>query len=100
MADYCLSLICEPDVAEKLLDTLLATVPGQIFTSTPTFSHGTPHGRLTRDEQVMGRSRSLQIQLVTTEQQLADLIAQLRRDFPGTGLCFWATELKLEGVIE
>ena len=100
MSDYCLSLTCDLDVAEKLLDTLLATVPDQIFTSTSTFTHGAPHGRLTRDEQVMGRSRSLQIQLVTTEQQLADLVAQLRRDFQGAGLRFWATELKLEGVIE
>ena len=100
MSDYCLSLICDPDVAEKLLDTLLASVPGQVFASTPTFSHGVPHGRLTRDEQVMGRSRSLQIQLVITEQQLTDLVAQLKREFPGAGLRFWATELKLEGVIE
>lgn len=100
MSDYCLSLICDPDVAEKLLDTLLASVPGQIFTSTPTFSHGTPPDRLTREEQVLGHRRSLQIQLVASEQQLGDLLTQLRRDFPGTGLRYWATELSLQGVIE
>ena len=99
MSNYCLSLICSPEVAEKLLDTLLSTVPGQIFTSTPTFSHGTPHGSLTSVEQVMGRSRSVQVQLVTTEEQLNELLEMLRQNYKGTGLCFWAWELSTEGVI-
>ena len=41
MADYCLTLICPPPVEEKLLDLLLASVGGEVFTNTLTHTH--PH---------------------------------------------------------
>ncbi|TXJ06928.1 MAG: DUF3240 domain-containing protein [Alicycliphilus sp.] len=100
MPKHCLSLICNPDVAEKLLDVLLTAVSDQVFTSTPTFSHGTPHGRLSGAEQVMGRSSSVQIQLIVTEEQLKSTLDLVLANFKGTGLYFWAYELSAEGVVE
>ena len=100
MPKHCLSLVCSPDIAEKLLDALLTAVSDQVFTSTPTFSHGTPHGRLSGVEQVMGRSSSVQIQLIVTEEQLNNTLVLVHLKFKGTGLCYWAYELSAEGVVE
>lgn len=99
MPNYCLSLVCTAEVAERLVDTLLSTIPEQVFTSTPTSSDGTPHARLGNMEQVMGRSSSVQIQVMTSEAQLDALLQRLRQEYKGTGLCFWASELSVEGVI-
>ena len=100
MPKHCLLLVCGPDIAEKLLDALLTSVPDQVFTSTATFSHGTPHGRLSGMEQVMGRSASMQIQLIVTEEQLSQTLEMVHQKFKGTGVCFWACELSVEGVVE
>jgi len=100
MPKHCLSLVCSPDIAEKLLDALLTTVPDQVFTSTPTFSHGTPHGRLSGAEQVLGRSGCVQVQLIVTEEQLNSTLVMVHLKFKGTGLCYWACELSVEGIVE
>jgi hypothetical protein len=99
MSKYCLTIICPPEVEEKLLDTLLATVEGEVFTSTPTFSHGTSHGRLSNVEKVMGRSRSVQVQIVTTDEELTGLTELLLERFKGTGLRYWASPLHAEGEV-
>ena len=99
MSKHCLTLICSREVEEKLLDTLLTSVDGEVFTSTPTFSHGTAQGRLSNVEKVMGRSRSVQVQVVTTDDDLAGLIEVLKLRFKGTGLRYWATPLSTEGEV-
>ena len=99
MSKYCLTLICSPEIEEKLLDTLLSSAAEEIFTSTPTFSHGTSHGRLSDVEKVMGRSRSVQVQIITSDEELAALIELLQPRFKGTGLRYWATALSHEGEI-
>ncbi len=99
MSKFCLTLICAREIEEKLLDTLLTTVADELFTSTPTFSHGTAHGRLSSVEEVMGRSRSVQVQILTTEEEMAGLIALLQQRFKGTGLRYWATAVVAEGEV-
>ncbi len=99
MSKYCFSLICSPDVEEKLLDALLTTFDDEVFTSTPISSHGTAHGRLSAGEQVMGRSRSVFVQIIVTNEESATLTELLRRDFAGTGIRFWMTALAAEGEI-
>ena len=99
MSKYCLTLICSREVEEKLLDTLLTNVEGAVFTSTPTFSHGTAQGRLSNVEKVMGRSRSVQVQIVTTDNELASLTELLKHRFKGTGLRYWASALCLDGEV-
>ena len=99
MSKFCLTLICSREIEEKLLDTLLTHVEGEVFTSTPTFSHGTAQGRLSSVEKVMGRSRSVQVQIITTDDELASLTALLQQRFKGTGLRYWATALVSEGEV-
>ena len=99
MNKFCLTLICPREIEEKLLDTLLTEVDDEVFTSTPTFSHGTAQGRHSSVEKVMGRSRSVQVQIVTTDEELATLIGLLTLRFKGTGLRYWATALSTEGEV-
>jgi hypothetical protein len=99
MTKFCLTLICPREIEEKLLDTLLTEVSDEVFTSTPTFSHGTAQGRLSSIEKVMGRSRSVQVQIVTTDEERASLIELLKLRFRGTGLRYWATALSIEGEV-
>ena len=99
MSKFCLTLICAREVEEKLLDTLLTSVEGEVFTSTPTFSHGTAQGRLSSVEKVMGRSRSVQVQIITTDEELASLTELLTQRFKGTGLRYWASALSVEGEV-
>lgn len=99
MSKFCLTLICSREVEEKLLDTLLTAVEDEVFTSTPTFSHGTAQGRLSSVEKVMGRSRSVQAQIITTEDELSGLTSLLKQRFKGTGLRYWATALSTEGEV-
>ena len=67
--------------------------------STPTSSHGTAQGQLSSLEKVMGRSRSVQVQIVTTDEELASLTELLKQRFKGTGLRYWASALSTEGEV-
>lgn len=100
MSRFCLVLLGAPSLEEKLLDMLLDAVGDEVFTSIPTFSHGTSHGRLSSVEQVMGRSAAVQIQILVTEKEMADLLQRLRGEFRGTGLRYWASALAAEGEVQ
>ena len=97
--ELCLVMVAPLTVEEKLLDVLLAAVGNEVFTSTPSFSHGTAQGRLTSVEQVMGRSRSVQVQIIVTEAEMGTLLQLLRESFAGTGLRYWAMPLAALGEI-
>ena len=99
MADYCLTLVCPPAVQEKLLDTLLTSAGSEVFTSTPTYSHGTAQDRLSATEQVMGRSSAVQVNVLLTQDEFASLRELLAREFAGTGLRWWASPLAFEGEL-
>jgi hypothetical protein len=96
----CLTLLAAPSVEEKLLDVLLDAVGEEVFTSVPTFSHGTSHGRLSNVEQVLGRSAAVQVQILVTQEEMNQLLERLREEFRGTGLRYWASALAAEGEIE
>ena len=85
---------------EKLFDVLLDAVPDKPFTSTASSTHGIPHGRLSNLEQVMGRSASVQVQILLNEPDLDALIPRLHDEFRGSGLRYWASPLILDGEIQ
>lgn len=99
MPDFCLTLICPPELEEKLLDLLLETLPGAIFTSSFAFFHGSSHA-LTTHEQVMGRSRAAQVQVLLAAEERSALFERLRADFTGTPLRYWITRLDGQGAFE
>lgn len=100
MHEYCLNLICPPAVEEKLLDALLESEDSEVFTSVQIHSHSAAHGRLSAQEQVMGRSRAMQIQVLLSEEALTHLLERFQRDFVGTGIRYWATPAAFEGEIK
>jgi hypothetical protein len=51
-------------------------------------------------EQVMGRSRSVKIEILVAEEEMARLLKVLRESFAGTGVRYWALPLAAEGEIE
>lgn len=99
MPKSCLTLVFDPEIEEALLDLLLEVADEELFVSTPAFSHGTAHGRLSSEEKVMGRSRAVQVQILVTEAQQAQLLQLLRERFAGTGLRYWAAPLSADGEI-
>jgi hypothetical protein len=99
MSKFCLTLICAPEMQEKLLDTLLLQVGDEVFTSMPTFSHGTAPAGLNAMEQVLGRAQAVQVQILVTAAEQAQLLQQLGLRFPGAGLRYWVTPVLTEGVI-
>ena len=100
MPDFCLVLCCPASVEERLLDVLLDAVGDSSFTSVPVFSHGRAHQGLSPADQVMGRSASVQMQIVLSEQGLDDLLQRLRDEFRGAGLRWWASPLATQGWTE
>ncbi|AMR78855.1 TPA: DUF3240 family protein [Pseudomonas aeruginosa] len=99
MPKSCLTLILDPQIEEKLLDLLLEVAGDELFVSTPAFSHGTTHGRLSEEEKVMGRSHAVRVQILVTEERQEQLLQLLRERFAGTGLRYWATPLSIDGEI-
>lgn len=99
MSEFCLAIVCPPSIEEKLLDALLVSAGNEIFTSTPTYSHGTAHGRMANLEQVMGRSHSVKVEILVTEEEMTRLLQILLEAFKGTGLRYWAWPLAAEGEI-
>ena len=99
MAKLCFSIICTSEIEEKLLDSILTSFPDDVFTSMPISSHGTLAGHMSAIEQVIGRSGSVCVQVLVSEEESIALQELLKRDFVGTGLRFWATPLVLDGEI-
>jgi len=97
MPEFCLTLLGPAHIEEKLLDVLLLAPGAPIFTSAPVAAHGIAHEHLDQSEQVLGRARAVQVQALVTADQKDALLADLRRQFAGTGLRFWSTPLAEAG---
>ena len=99
MTDICLTLLCPPAVEEKLLDFLLMSPDITIFTSTVTAAHGLDHEKLDQMEKVLGRARAIQIQVIFAAADKAALLAEIHRQFPGTGLRYWVSTVVEAGEL-
>jgi len=99
MDKYCFSLVCTSAIEEKLLDALLLNFGDEVFASLPASSHGTTTGTLQPMEQVLGRSRSVLVQILLTPAESESLRQLLHTDFAGTGIRYWASPILLEGEL-
>ncbi|ACV37868.1 conserved hypothetical protein (plasmid) [Candidatus Accumulibacter phosphatis clade IIA str. UW-1] len=99
MSELCLTLVCPPEVEEKLLDLLLLWPGATIFTSTATAAHGLAHESLDQTEQVLGRARATEVQVICAAAGQAALLAALRQQFSGVGLRYWVTPVVEAGEI-
>jgi hypothetical protein len=98
VSDVQCSILCSPDVEEKLLDRLLVAFAGNVVTSTPTFAHGLADAALSTAEQVLGRARATLVQVLLDRTEWPALKALLVGEFAGTGLRYWLTPIVDEGV--
>ncbi|MBA2351542.1 MAG: DUF3240 family protein [Burkholderiales bacterium] len=99
MSELCLTLLCPPAIEEKLLDLLLLSPNATVFTSAPIAAHGLAQENLNQTEQVMGRVRATQIQLIFAAADKTTLFEHIRQQFAGTGLRYWVTSLIEAGEI-
>jgi hypothetical protein len=99
MSELCLTLVCPPAVEEKLLDLLLVLPNTPVFTSTPTAAHGLVHEALDQTEQVLGRARATEVQVIFAAADKAALLEALRQQFAGAGLRYWVTTVVEAGEI-
>ena len=99
MSELCLTLICPPAIEEKLLDLLLLSPNATVFTSTATAAHGLAHEYLDQTEQVLGRARATEIQVIFAAADKAALLEAIRQQFAGAGLRYWLTLVVEAGEI-
>lgn len=99
MAEYCLTLLCAPELEERVLDTLLLAPELTIFTSTPAAVHGLSHERLDDTEQVLGRAFATQVQALLPATACNALLAIIRREFAGARVRYWVTPVMESGVL-
>ena len=89
MSRYCYTLIAPPEVEEKLLDELLLDFSQTTFTSTETFTHGAASHEMQPDEQVLGRRRAVQVQVLTDANDARRLRQMLADKFGQAGVFSW-----------
>ena len=93
MSACCLTLLCTPAQEERLLDLLLMSAASEVFTSEPLSAHGVCSAPLSASEQVMGRARATQVQVLLEERAKDALLAQIHEQFPGANLRYWVTPI-------
>ncbi len=99
MSELCLTLLCPPAIEERMLDLLLMLPGRTVFTSTATAAHGLANDNLDQTEQVLGRARATQVQMILAATDKAALLEALRREFAGAGLRYWVTTVVETGEI-
>lgn len=99
MSELCLTLICPPAVEEKLLDLLLLSADVSFFTSKITAAHGLAHGDMNQTEQVLGRARAVEVQVIFSAVRKTALLDTLRQQLGGAGLRYWLSAVDETGEI-
>jgi hypothetical protein len=94
-----LSLTVPPRLEESIIDWLLGVEQSHGFTSFPVNGHSSRPGNLTLSEQVSGRKRNVRFELCLLAFEADRLIEDLRRQFPNTGITYWATPVEHFGRI-
>ena len=97
MNETMLVLNLDPRLEEDLVDYLLGLPQISGFTTYPVHGHG-DHRNMSVSEQVSGRRRRLQIEIILEEQSVNELLAGLS-DAVGKGITYWQQLIKNRGEI-
>lgn len=73
----------------SLVDWLLESATHAGFSSHAVNGHSSREEGLSLAEQVAGRKRAVRFQMHVHEAQMPEFMAQLKKDFAGTGLHYW-----------
>ncbi|NEV60821.1 DUF3240 family protein [Thiorhodococcus minor] len=100
MPNQLLQLIVPPAAEDVVAEWLLERddVPG--FTSAPVSGHGSSERSMTLAEQVAGRSRRVMFVIHLPTPVAASVLADLRADFPGSGIHYWVVPVLEHGRLE
>ena len=90
-------LTVAPALEEPLIDWLLARPESSGFTCSQAFGHSARNEHLSPREQVTGRQRRTQFQVVMQDSQLGAFLAEARRTFAGADLHYWVLPVIAEG---
>jgi hypothetical protein len=95
-----LHLIVSPTVEDAVADWLLERddVPG--FSTLAVAGHGSSEKSMSLAEQVVGRRRQVMFIMHLSEAAARALLADLARDFRGSGMHFWTTPAAEFGHID
>lgn len=99
MSELCLTLLCPPEVEEKLIDLLLLLPDARVFSSTARAAHGMSHEYLDQKEQVLGWARTVEVRALICADEQAGLLEMLRQQFSGVGIRYWTMPVVDSGVI-
>ena len=89
----CLTLLCPPELEEKIVDLLLVDAAAPLFSSAPSFTHGLHPQSLDRLEKVLGLGHSVSLQLLLDRTAADALLERLRSIMAGTGVTYWMTHV-------
>ncbi|WP_317932281.1 DUF3240 family protein [Halioxenophilus sp. WMMB6] len=84
-----------PELEDELVDYLLAIPSAPGFTSYPVAGHG-QHARLSLAEQVTGRRKRIQFELILATDDADEVVAGLRQQV-GTDIYFWQQAVSNSG---
>jgi hypothetical protein len=99
VADLCLTVLCRPEIEEKLFDFLLLSPVVDRFSSLAAAAHGHGVDEMDQAEQVLGRARATMVQVLMRDESKAALLDALRSEFGGTRLRYWITPVAEAGEL-
>jgi hypothetical protein len=97
--EYLVTLNIPPSLEEMMVDSLLMLEAEHGFSSFPVNAHHQANKGLSPAEQVTGRQKRVRFQMYVPAHELPALLAQLRREFSGSGIQYWVLPVIESGVI-
>jgi len=97
--EYLVTLNIPPSLEEMMVDSLLMLEAEHGFSSFQVHAHHHDNKGLSLAEQVTGRQKRTRFQMYVPVQELPELLAQLRREFEGSGIQYWVLPVIENGVI-
>ncbi len=98
-AESLLFLNLSPALELDLIDWLLLRPEVDGFTSIHGYGHGSAHALSNIAEQVTGKARRVQIQVILSEEQWPGLLAALQQEFAGSDLFYWVSPVLCSGAL-
>lgn len=97
--EYLVTLNIPPSLEELIVDSLLLLEAEHGFSSFHVYAHHHNNLGLSLAEQVTGRQKRVRFQMYVPQEELPALLAQLRKDFSGSGIQYWVLPVIENGVI-
>ena len=97
--EYLVTINAPPILEEAVVDCLLSVDVADGFSSLAVYAHTSDHKDLSLAEQVTGRQKQIRFQMYIPQQQLSDLLAQLKHCFAGSGIQYWVLPVLESGRI-